>query len=363
MARRGRGEGSIEKLPSGSWRATLPGRKKAGRSRTFEHRADAVSWLHSRASTKAAPTGTVGEWLTEWLALTKPDVRAKSYADDAWRVGRHLVPRLGAVRLRDLDATAVKRMLAEMAAAGSSDSERQKAGAVLRKALNSAVDLGRLSTSPMARVKLPTPKRADKRVMTPDQLRAFVAAAEGKGYGHVFRVWADAGLRPQEMFALRWSDFDLTAGTLSISRAFDAESRTVEPTKTRRSKRTIPLASSTLAAVRAARPADDGLFLPDSVGGHWWEGNFRREVLKPIGRAAGVPWVYAYCFRHTLASILLSKGVNILIVSRRLGHDDISTTLRSYSHLMPEDQERAASVMESILAPDLPCDTRRVSPK
>lgn len=346
--RRGRGEGSVRQLASGSWQAILPGRARGGRTKTFATKAEALHWLRSRADTKATTAGTLGDWLTEWLTLIKPDVRAKTFKHDSYRVNLYLIPRLGSVRMRDLDGVRIKRMLADMATDGRSDSERQKAGAVLRKALNAAVSLGRLAVSPMAGIRLPTPRRPERRILTADQLRQFVGVADARGYGHVFRVWADAGLRPQEMFPLRWEDFDLSAGTVTISRALDAESRTIEETKTRRGRRTIDLAASTVAALRAV-PERAGLILPDREGGMWWPGNFRRDVLKPIGQTAGVPWVYAYCFRHSMCALLLSAGVNILVISRRLGHEDISTTLRSYGHLMPDDQKTAAAVMDRIM--------------
>jgi hypothetical protein len=87
MARRGHGEGTIERLPSGSYRATLPGRKTAGRSATFKTRPEAVGWLHEHARPTApkpaADSGSVGDWLAKWLALTKPDASPATYADDA----------------------------------------------------------------------------------------------------------------------------------------------------------------------------------------------------------------------------------------------------------------------------------------
>src|SRR5262245_40626743 len=136
MARRGRGEGSIERLPSGKYRARKA-KFVAGSilrsSKTFTRRDDAVRWLNEQTGPAAA--GTLGEWLDSWLELQKPNIAAKSYDHDESRVRRHLKPRLGSVRLRDLSTLAISKMLAAMATDEVSDSERYKAGCVLRAAL------------------------------------------------------------------------------------------------------------------------------------------------------------------------------------------------------------------------------------
>lgn len=350
--RRVRGEGSIYPYRTGRevrYRVKFPG--GAGGKAGFKTHAEASAWLKAHSQNRAAP-GTVGDWLTEWLALHQRDVSAATYAHDAWRVHTYLIPLLGHIRLRDLSGVAIKTMLAEMrqqrkADQPASDSERQKAGAVLRKALNFAVDHGRLTVSPMSRVRLVTPKRAEKQTLTPDELRTLVRVADVLLCGWWVRLWADAGLRPGEMLGLLWDDIDLTTGQVHVRRSLDEKTHRLKEPKTRRSRRTIDLAPSTVGSLRAR--SGHGVFLPDSQGGHFWLSNFSEDVLKPLGEAAGVGWISGYTFRHSMATHLLRAGRPVKEVSERLGHETPTQTLNTYAHLVPGDQKRSANVMDGLL--------------
>lgn len=357
--RRGRGEGEIEKLPGGKYRARVSrthldpktGKKRRVRtSKSFASKADAVDWRNAKLRAGSAVAGTLGDWLTEWLGYRKPDVAPQTYRFDRHRVNRWLMPRLGSTRLRDLDATRIVAMLAGMAADGASDAEREAAGAVLRKALNAAVVYDRLPSSPMDRVRLPSPKRPERRVLTPDEAARLATTADTRGSGWWVRLWLDTGLRPAELLALHWDDVDLDAGTVTIRRALDAATHTIKTPKTKRSRRTLDLGPSTVAALRQApRPAP--IFLPSALGTYTRQNAFWRDTWRPLTAAADLAWLPPYSVRHSTASLLLSRGINVLIVSRRLGHESITTTLRVYGHQLPDDQKQAAGVMGDILGP------------
>lgn len=354
MAKRGNGEGGITKLKNGKFlarKAKVIAGEMVRSSKTFDKRAEAVEWLKGQSA--PARGGTLGEWFDTWLELIKPDVSNKTYRDDAWRIKRHLRPRFGDVKLRDLTSETVATVLARMAAEGASDSERQKAGAVLRKCLKVAVAHKRIPASPMADLKLPTPERQESRAMLPDQAVAFSAAAEELfQMGTVFNLWCDAGLRPAEMYALQWPNFDAEKGEIKVVNATDGVTNERKGPKTKKSKRTIKLAPSTVAGLVAIRPVDaTGRIMPDSQGGSFWPSNFLKWVLQPIRDRSGLDWVVPYTFRHTMATLQLRRGVPLKVVSERLGHADVMTTLKHYAHVLEGDQDRAAAVMESVLYP------------
>ena len=73
------------------------------------------------------------------------------------------------------------------------------------------------------------------------------------------------------------------------------------------------------------------------------------EVLK----AAGLPSSSTlYSLRHSCATLLLSEGVHPKVVSERLGHASITTTLQTYAHVLPTMQEKAVEVLNRLLLPD-----------
>jgi integrase len=299
-----------------------------------------------RENAKPAAAGTVGEWLETWLSLIKPGAAPKTYQFNEWRVKKWLKPLLGAVRLRDLTTLSVATTLAELK---GSESERHKAGRVLRQALRAAVAHGQIPVSPMADLTIPKPKPKEKRAMTPTELAALVAAADVLNRGFVYRLWADAGLRPGELLALTWDRIDLEAGTVEVRHNLETLTNTLKEPKTKGSRRTIKLAASTVDALRAARPVTGGVVVADSRGGHCWQSNYLRDEFADVKKAARLPWLQPYTMRHTMATLLLRAGVPIKVVSERMGHADVATTLRTYAHVLEGDQCRAAATMGSLL--------------
>lgn len=366
MGRRGRGEGGIERLPSGSWRGVVCKTDPAtgGRvrqSKTFKMKADLLAWMASVRESGPAPDGTLGEWLDRWLELHKAEVSAGAYRTDEQVVtGRLKGARLpddrplAGVRLRDLSALHCRTFLASLSAL--SPSERHKVGRTLRMVCNAAAAAGLVPRSPMFKVKVPPPPKADTDSLTPDELVRVVAAADARGgcWPAFFRLAADAGLRPQEMAGLWVEDLNPAAGTVRVERAVCRTSNQIKRPKSDAGRRVVALSPPTLAALAgwvAARPSDRGPFLfPAKRGGHWRLRNLDRWVYQPVIRASGVEMT-PYTLRHTMATLLLRAGISLKVVSVRLGHADVATTLRNYAHVLPGDQERAAAVMGDFLAP------------
>ena len=79
--------------------------------------------------------------------------------------------------------------------------------------------------------------------------------------------------------------------------------------------------------------------------------NLAKRSFKPLAQKAGfAPKMRFHDLRHTAATILLSRGVNVKVVSEMLGHADIAITLRIYAHVIPNMQQVAADVMDSLFA-------------
>jgi integrase len=330
----------------------------AGGKAGFKTQQEALEW--QRLNQGPPAVGTVGEWLTRWLELHKPNVEKATYVHDSSAIRRLIRPHLGLVKLRDLTGLHVAQMLATLAGESYSHSERHKAGRVLRRALNAAVELGVMAANPMTgarRVRLPGPRHEEKRVFTDAEVRALLKAADAQGKGHVVRLWLDSGLRPGELLGLDWEDFDWKAGTVKVVRAMDATTHEIKDVKTRGSRRTIRLSEATIALLKSALLVGvnqkSGPFLRPkrARGGRYWDTYFRRKWVWPLFEAAGVmgKGYGGYTFRHWMATSLIRRGVPIKVVSRRLGHTNITTTLAVYAHLMEGDDDRAAEVMGRIL--------------
>ena len=74
------------------------------------------------------------------------------------------------------------------------------------------------------------------------------------------------------------------------------------------------------------------------------------SILNKLCDRHGFPHIHPHTFRHTAASIMLSNGVDVLTVSKMLGHADVSTTLDTYGHAIEEAKRRAAEcIADTIL--------------
>jgi integrase len=375
-SRRGRGEGSIEELPSGKWRAVLSNGldPATGKRRKLTYTADtkkeAQVWLRERQGERdrgqLADAGkmTVGEWLDQWLAGRKPDIAGKTYDHDESRARLHLKPALGPVPLGKLTALHIEQLLAAMAEAGHSSSERFKVGSILRAALKAAVRLKLLASNVAADVRLPKVTRPEKVCLDANQAKELLGAARAHRLATLFDLALDAGMRPGELFALHWPDVDLDAGTVYVHQSLEERKGhlRLKETKTPKSKRRIRLARRTVDALRRhrewmrleGRDVERGPVFCDTEGGFLRQSNFLRRVMRPILQRAGLPAIRPYDLRHTSATLLLSRDVNIRVVSERLGHESIELTLKHYAHALPDMQQRAADAVDDLFGAIVP---------
>ena len=88
----------------------------------------------------------------------------------------------------------------------------------------------------------------------------------------------------------------------------------------------------------------------DTKGGLLRKSNFRRKTWLPLLKAAGLPCIRFHDLRHTAATLLFKDDTNPKVVQEMLGHANISTTLNTYSHVMPGMQKEAARRFDRILA-------------
>jgi integrase len=139
-------------------------------------------------------------------------------------------------------------------------------------------------------------------------------------------------------------------------------------TKTSYSRRNIKLSKLSAEALRqhrarqekerdalgAAWNASLDLVFPNTLGGIMISDNQVKRSFKRLAARAGFPpEMRFHDLRHTAATLLLSRGVNVKVVSEMLGHAEIAITLRIYAHVSPNMQQVAADVMDGLFAGNL----------
>ena len=95
---------------------------------------------------------------------------------------------------------------------------------------------------------------------------------------------------------------------------------------------------------------DSGYVFTDEAGMPG-DPNLATRTFKKVVASAGLPKLTIHGLRHTHATILLEQGVNPKVVSERLGHASVATTMDIYSHVLPDLQEKAALAIDAALSP------------
>jgi integrase len=286
----------------------------------------------------------------------------------------YVLPRLGDVALQELRASDLDALYSTLLKTGNrigkglSLTSVHHVHAVINKLLHDAErkalvtrNVARLANAPS--LNTARSKGPEMQVWTPAQLAAFLGSIQGNRNEALFRLLAMTGMRRSEVVGLRWSDVDVRSGSLTVAQAATVVdgAEVVDVPKTRRSRRVIDLDTETAALLQRHRNQQRELLLRLGVTATASDRVFTNEIgdtVRPdsIGQAfgrlvesAGVPKIRLHDLRHTHASHLLMAGVNVKVVSERLGHASVSFTLDTYGHVMPGQQAQAAAAAAALL--------------
>lgn len=308
---------------------------------------------------------TVGQWLTHWLdTIAARRVRPATLRNYRSAIDGRMIPGLGAHRLDRLQPEHVEAYYVALAADGLSAATVLLHHRVLSRSLKVAMQRGRVARNVCALVDAPSADRHEVQPFTAAEARAVLAAAEGTRGAARWSVALALGLRQGEALGLAWSDVDLDAATLTVRQALQrvqGQGLVLVPPKSRAGRRTIAVPAQLVAALRAHRTAQVAERLH---AGEMWEDRglvFCQPNGRPVDpradwgawkallRTAGVRDARLHDARHTAATLLLQQGVPARVAMQVLGHSQISLTLGTYSHVVPELATEAAERMGAAL--------------
>jgi len=318
---------------------------------------------------------TLGEFLDRWLeTAARARLREKSYRSYESLLRRYIRPVLGERILSTITPLDVQAACQQMVDRGLSSRTVRYTHSVLRSAMRQAMRWRLLLQDPTEGAQLPRLGRREMRVLSAEQSRIFLQAAQKTHYGSVFAVALTTGMRPSEYLALKWSDIDWERGTVGVVRTLEKVkgSWRFADTKRDRSRRAIKLQEWVLEALRrlhAGRQRSE-CDMPEAADlvfttptGRPIHSDKLAKRFKAILRQAGLPLIRLYDLRHTTATLALSAGVPPKVVAEQLGHASAAFTLDVYSHVLPHMQAGAASRVEALLFPESRSISKRKAPQ
>lgn len=279
------------------------------------------------------------DYYKQWISVYKegairPVTMNKYNMAHQWLV--KLIPELV---INDLDRITYQKLLNDYAA----EHERQTTMDFhhhLKCAILDAVDEGLILHDPTRKaiIKGKTPREKKPKYLNQYELHKLLDdlnLSDQINMDWLILLVAKTGMRFSEALALTPKDFDLSRQLLSVSKTRDYKGDGgFLPTKNESSVRKIPLDWQTViqfADLIKHLPEDEPIFVDKKV-----YNSTVNDLLAKHCRNAEVPVISIHGLRHTHASLLLFAGVSIASVARRLGHSNITTTQKTYLHIIQE---------------------------
>jgi integrase len=307
---------------------------------------------------------TVAEYLTKtWLPAARATIKPSTAELYSTIIDVYITPHIGGARLQDVKPPHLNSMYATLATSGGRNGGPLSAKTIrnvhtmLHRAFRDAVRWELLVRNPAEYADPPRVGAPEITAWDGDAVRTFLDSCRDDRLFPLWLLIATTGLRRGEALALRWSDIDLKARRVAVSRtvAFVGGEITYQEPKTARSRRAVPLPVETVEVLRSWYKAqaeerlaagelynvDARLVFADELGAPLPP----KRITKAFGRAverAGLPPVTLHGLRHTFATVALGAGVPTKIVADVLGHSSAQITADTYSHVT-EPMTRDAS--------------------
>lgn len=288
-------------------------------------------------------------------------------------VAGKLQGKLGGVRLGEATPARVDAALRSMASTHGAGMARQ-AKTILHGGLQLAVMANALAANPtnsVAPIKSKRPPQGAP-ALTAEQLPILLAGLRSSDYcrrhdlADPFTLLVATGLRRGELLALRWSDFDETAGTLTVSgkvvRVTGEGLRRMDGAKTDAGRRTIALPRFAIDALKARRGlpylGEHPVIMFPSTAGTWRDPNNLGRDWRKVREDLGVPDVTTHSFRKTVATLVDDSGLSARVGADHLGHANVSMTQDVYMSRGKVHQS-VADVLDGAINGALPSLKRR----
>jgi site-specific recombinase XerD len=310
-------------------------------------RADADAGEIQRKKDRPAPIlfeDLGDEYLEQWSRVQKKE---STYIRDKARMKR-LKLIFGQKFLTEITQRDVERFLADRKADGMAPATMNRELCCLKNMLRKAVDWGYLQSNPAGGVKQQKESPPEFDFLREGEINLLIekAAPHLKAF---LTLAIYTGMRRGELFKLEWRDVGFSKGEKGIITVRDTKNRDtryipmsniVRDTLQRHPKRILVEAGEKGQVTRRECPLV--FSWPDGSGFKWIDNGFKGA----LERAGVTRYIRFHDLRHTFASHLTMKGVDLRTVAKLLGHRDIKMTMR-YAHLAPDHLQGAVDVLET----------------
>jgi len=374
--KRKKGDGSIRQRDVNDWEAriTVNGRQKSFYGKTEKEVTKKLNEFKKKISQGLSDSKRMSyeDFLINWLEIKKSQIKPQSYDRIESTVNLHIIPTIGYFDLDKIDADIIKEEIIDKMVHSFSFSTVKKVYDALNESFRYAQDKGKIVHNPVNLVKLPTSTSGQYKkkstvsgsannleIFTDDEIKKFLLAAGALfsndipvyRNANIFLFMLNTGVRMCEASAVKWKDYNEEEKTIrifsSIVYAKDNNRKRIlidqESTKTKGSERILKLNLKALEALPTKRI---GEYIFCTKEGRPLRPGSIQNTLDCILTRAGIPHKSTHVFRHTFASKLFEKKIDVKIISEILGHSDVRTTYNTYITLIKQQKAQAMKAIE-----------------
>ena len=305
---------------------------------------------------------TFEKWFDEFMEVYKKNKIIKS-SQELIRciIVNYFIPYIGKMKIAEIKLIHLQNCINEMS--GYSYSYVSKAAIYIKEIFQKAVENDLIIKSPAIGLQPPAAVAGKRRSLTPREIEVFKKAMAIHKHGALFGIMLACGLRPAEARALTWFNVNLRKKEIKITQAVEANSNNLKPPKTAAGVRIVPIPDWFIPYF--PKPNGESPFVFQNSKGELisnssykkaWESFLRQmDILagakmykKQITVHAVDQKLTPYYLRHTYATSLAEKGVELKTAQYLLGHTNISITAGIYTHVTEKMLETAKQKINAV---------------
>lgn len=346
------------------------------KTQRFAKKEEAKLWVSGMIikKSKGIPTNpkeyTVKDYLLQWLSdYVEVNLSPTTYDDYRTTITGHIIPALGALKLEELQPQHIQTYQSDKLKNGRKDgkgglSKRtvQKHHRILSKALKQATLLHLIPSNPCQPVPAPSLDKKEVDALTTEQLTKLLQLTENTDIHAIIMTAVYTGMRRSEILGLSWDNVNLKRKKIYVKQTLvskTGEGAIIKTyTKNNSSRRTIDISDTLINVLKKVQwrqkklkkyykkqAKEDNLVFCHEDGSKLSPDNPGRN-LNRIVEATELEWVTLHKLRHTHATLMIENGVDIKIVTERLGHSTTTTTHDIYVHATETMQKEAVDIFE-----------------
>jgi integrase len=313
---------------------------------------------------------TLAQFLDRWESWAATQVARKTLERYCELLRHHVRPHLGSAsiqKLRPVNFAELYGRLQQEKPAGAGLAPRTVGHVhrLLHRIFGHAVKWGVIAINPVAAAEPPRVPRTEIDILEPGEIRTVLQALRGRPLHPIAVIALATGMRRGEIAALRWNDVDFESGRIRVERSIEQTNAGLafKAPKTKAGRRSISIPPSIVAELRDHRRRQGELRLAFGMGkagpddlvfaredGKPWPPDSMTTAWQKTVASLKLPRITLHALRHTHVSQLIASGLDVVTVSRRIGHSNPTVTLGVYSHLFGNTDEHAAEIVDQAMA-------------